>query len=101
MGDVWQATLGTGNVSYQQLWPPSGHDAENKKKRAGPAKRKGHSAVAVHETDPCLVGALRLGCQPLSTSLRQTSIVNMGSKSPSTWAICKGKWLTISPIVDI
>ena len=53
--DLWQATLGTGNVTYQQLWPLPRDSADNKKKPRGPAARKGHSAIAVQENDPCLV----------------------------------------------
>ena len=53
--DLWQATLGTGNVTYQQLWPLPRDSADNKKRPRGPAARKGHSAIAVQENDPCLV----------------------------------------------
>ena len=53
--DLWQATLGTGNVTYQQLWPLPRDSADNKKKARGPAARKGHSAIAIQENDPCLV----------------------------------------------
>lgn len=53
--DLWQATLGTGNVTYQQLWPPQRDSADNKKKPRGPAARKGHSAIAIQKNDPCLV----------------------------------------------
>lgn len=53
--DLWQATLGTGNVTYQQLWPLPRDSADNKKKPRGPAARKGHSAVAIQGNDPSLV----------------------------------------------
>ncbi|DBA86214.1 hypothetical protein WJX77_007436 [Trebouxia sp. C0004] len=53
--DLWQATLGTGNVTYHQLWPPPKDSADNNKKPRGPAARKGHSAIAIQENDPCLV----------------------------------------------
>ena len=64
LADLWQATLGTGNVTYQQLWPPLRDSADNKKPR-GPAARKGHSAIAIQENDPCLVSigqAVEQGC---------------------------------------
>ncbi|DBA73141.1 TPA: hypothetical protein ACH3X2_010076 [Trebouxia sp. C0005] len=53
--DLWQATLGTGNVTYQQLWPPLRDSVDNKKHPRGPAARKGHSAIAIQENDPCMV----------------------------------------------
>jgi len=56
--DLWQATLGTGNVTHQQLWPPQRDSGDNKKKPRGPAARKGHSAIFIQENHPCLV---RLG----------------------------------------
>ena len=62
LGDLWQAVLGAGNVTYQQLWPPQ-QDAlqrRKKKKAFGPPARKGHIAVAVEHPDSCLVGILSL-----------------------------------------
>ena len=57
LGDLWQAHLGAGNITYQQLWPPHKYDLQKKKgkKPVGPAARKGHAAVAVQDPDPCLV----------------------------------------------
>lgn len=57
LGDLWQAYLGAGNITYQQLWPPHQYDLQEKKgkKPVGPAARKGHAAVAVQDRDPYLV----------------------------------------------
>ena len=54
LSDLWQATLGAGNVTYQQLWPPS-QDHAHKKKLKEPAARKGHSAIALQGTEACMV----------------------------------------------
>ncbi|KAL3157801.1 hypothetical protein ABBQ32_012224 [Trebouxia sp. C0010 RCD-2024] len=60
LDDLWQGSLGAGNITYQQLWPPQlEQDAlQNKKKKQrpfGPKARKGHAAVAVEDPDACLV----------------------------------------------
>lgn len=69
LGDLWQARLGAGNITYQQLWPPQQQALQKKKKGKkgkkpfGPAARKGHAAVAVEDPDACLVSVLSLsGC---------------------------------------
>ena len=58
LDDLWQATLGAGNVSYLRLWPLQKHELEHKEAAKGPAARKGHSAVAVLDDDPCMVNSL-------------------------------------------
>ena len=65
LGDLWQAQLGAGNISYQQLWPTQQQAVQKKKgkkgkKPFGPAARKGHAAVAVEDPDACLVSVLSL-----------------------------------------
>lgn len=65
LNDLWQAQLGAGNITYQQLWPPQQQALQKKKgkkgrKPFGPAARKGHAAVAVEDPDACLVSALSL-----------------------------------------
>ncbi|KAL3159814.1 hypothetical protein ABBQ38_010219 [Trebouxia sp. C0009 RCD-2024] len=60
LDDLWQGSLGAGNITYQQLWPPQlkQDDLQNKKKKQrpfGPKARKGHAAVAVEDLDPSLV----------------------------------------------
>ena len=62
LNDLWQAQLGAGNITYQQLWPPQQHALQKKKgkKPVGPAARKGHAAVAVEDPDACLVSVLWL-----------------------------------------
>lgn len=65
LGDLWQAQLGAGNITYQQLWPPQQQALQKKKgkkgkKPFGPAARKGHAAVAVEDPDACLVSVLSL-----------------------------------------
>ena len=63
LDDLWHATLGAGNITYQQLWPPQTEDLLGKKRKApGPAARKGHVAVAVDDPDPCLVSLLDPHC---------------------------------------
>lgn len=59
LNDLWQAHLGAGNITYQQLWPPQQHLQKKKgKELSGPAARKGHAAVAVEDPDACLVSGL-------------------------------------------
>ena len=63
LDDLWQAHLGAGNITYQQLWPLQQHALQKKKGKTpfGPAARKGHAAVAVEYPDACLVRVLSLG----------------------------------------
>lgn len=56
LDDLWLATLGAGNITYQQLWPPQKDTVLGKQKKApGPAARKGHVAVAIEDRDACMV----------------------------------------------
>lgn len=59
LDDLWHASLGAGNITYQQLWPPQTESLLGKKRKGpGPAARKGHVAVMVEDPDTCLVSLL-------------------------------------------
>ena len=65
MADLWEATLGAGNITYKALSSPqhpdndsADDDEDTSKTVKGPAARKGHCAVVVHDaSDPYLVSA--------------------------------------------
>ena len=69
LDDLWQGSLGAGNITYQKLWPPQlKQDALQKKGKKqrpfGPKARKGHAAVAVEGPDACLVSVLSCSVTP-------------------------------------
>lgn len=63
LDDLWQGSLGAGNITYQQLWPPQQDALQKKRKKPrpfAPKARKGHAAVAIEDPDACLVSILSL-----------------------------------------